>query len=116
MASSSSSSGDGSRSSRAASSRPFIGHSSEEVPAHGLASGTDVLKVIAYLREQPKSKKRTVSSMSCDLDHISSFMSLKPTYWFPRAPDVTCLVFCLFKVSRVKLSRSKTQNISFLCL
>ena len=68
MASCSSLSGVGRCSSRAASSRPFIGHSSEDVPAHGLASEADVLRVIAYLREQ-NSQNMTVSSMSCDLDH-----------------------------------------------
>jgi hypothetical protein len=53
------------RSSRASSSRLFIGHSQPHVLTGGLASVEDVLRVIAWHREQPKSQKKSVESFCC---------------------------------------------------
>ena len=50
---------------RTLSNRAFIGHSCQDLPSDGLASVVDVLRVIAFLREDPKNKNKSVSSLCC---------------------------------------------------
>ena len=57
------------RSSRSSSTKPFIGHSESDVPAGGLPSKKQVLKMIAWFREQPKSQKKPVENFCCPLKY-----------------------------------------------
>ena len=57
-----------SRETRESTSRPFIGHTSQDLHPRGLASQKDVLCVIAYYREQEKAQCKPVAQMCCNLN------------------------------------------------
>ena len=53
---------------RSAATHPLIGHSISDVPSCSLASELELLRMIAWYREQPKSQKKTILSFCCESD------------------------------------------------
>ena len=56
-------------STRAGSCKPLLGHSQEDLGDYGLPSIVEVLRVIAWEREKPKAKTKSVVSFCCPCDH-----------------------------------------------
>ena len=80
-----------SRTSRASSTRPFIGHSCQDVPPGGLASQKDVLRLIAYFREQEKAQFKPVAEMCCNQNRLRETLCETEDGCLQRGE--TCLLF-----------------------
>ena len=53
---------------RSSTNHPLIGHSQENVPSSSLASEVELLRVVAWYREQPKCQSKGVLSFCCESD------------------------------------------------
>ena len=53
---------------RSSTSHPLIGHSISNVPSYSLASELELLRMIAWHREQPKSQCKSILSFCCQSD------------------------------------------------
>ena len=80
-----------SRTSRASSTRPFIGHSCQDVPPGGLASQKDVLRLFAYFREQEKVQFKSVAQMCCNQNRFRETLCETEDGCLQRGE--TCLLF-----------------------